>query len=80
VTRPPRRHLRRIVTSSNRLGSRWLPRLSHSGPLRSPSDIAVNQLNRNQASMNPITEPITRPAIKAIPEHVSVRRQLLRYL
>jgi hypothetical protein len=34
----------------------------------SSSDIAVNQLNRNTASMNPITEPNTRPAMKYITE------------
>jgi hypothetical protein len=34
----------------------------------SPSEIAVNQLNRNKASMNPIMEPTTRPAMKYIAE------------
>ena len=34
----------------------------------SPSEIAVNQLNRNKASMNPIMEPTTRPAMKYITE------------
>jgi hypothetical protein len=40
----------------------------------SPSDIAVSQLNRNKASMNPIMEPTTRPVMKYTTEpHALVR-------
>jgi hypothetical protein len=40
----------------------------------SPSDIAVNQLNRNKASMNPIMEPTTRPVMKYITEPHALTR------